>query len=191
MQKFRGYTSVGIIGLAAVVIFGLGWLLATLVDTTWVFGENMISDLGASTNDARNYFNMGCFFGGVLVMIAGIGMASMKKYRAYAVAGVFAAIAGAFLALIGLFPTDTASSMHNMFAYGLFATGMIGMIIMCVGDWKYGRVMFGGLTMMFLGVILITSLIESLAYTEGVAVIVFLIWFAMNCVKISLIKEKL
>jgi len=190
MQKFRGYTSVGIIGLTAVVIFGLGWLLATLVDTTWVFGQNMLSDLGATTNDARNYFNLGCFFGGILVMIAGIGIASMKKHRIYVAAGVFAAIAGAFLAMIGLFPTDTGNT-HDMFAYGLFATGIIGMIIMCAGDWRYGRVIFGGLTMIFLAIIVVTYLVESTEYTEGVAVIVFLVWFAMSCVKIALIKEKL
>jgi len=190
MQKFKGYTSVGIIGLVAVVIFSLGWLFATLVDTTWVFGENMLSDLGASTSEGRNYFNGGAFFGGILVMIAGIGIASTKKYRTYAASGIFIAIAGAFLAMIGLFPTDTGNT-HLMFAFGLFAVGIIGMLVMCAGDWKYGRALFGGLTMMFLAIIVITYFVESLEYTEAIAVIVFLIWFAMSSVKMAFIKEKL
>jgi hypothetical membrane protein len=190
MQKFRGYTSVGIIGLTAVVIFGLGWLFSTLVDTGWVFGENMLSDLGGPASEARNFFNLGSFFGGLLVMCAGIGIASMKKYRIYAASGVLIAVAGAFLAMIGLFPIDTGNT-HNMFAYGLFAAGIFGMIVMCAGDWRYGRTVFGGVTMMLLAIIAITYLVDPLEYTEGVAVLVFLVWFALSCVKISVIKEKL
>ena len=190
MQKFKGYASVGVVGLAAVVIFGLGWLLGTLADTSWVFGENMLSDLGADVSPGRYYFNLGCFFGGLLVMIAGIGIASMRKYRLYAEAGLLAAFAGVCLVMIGLFPEDTGD-IHVAFAVVLFAFGIIGMAVMCAGDWKYGHVLCGGVTMLLIGIVLVTAVLEPLAMIEAIAVIAFLIWFAMSCVKISLIKEKL
>ena len=190
MHKFKGYTSVGVVGLAAVVIFGLGWSLGTLVDPSWVFGKNMLSDLGADTSPAKYYFNLGCFFGGLLVMIAGIGIASIRKYRIYAMSGAMAAIAGVCLVMIGLFPTDTGN-IHVAFAVTLFAVGTVGMVVMCAGDWKYGHVMYGGVTMVLLGIVFMTAMMESLEYLEAVAVIAFLIWFSLSCVKVSVIKEKM
>jgi len=190
MHKYKGYSSVGVVGIAAVVIFGLGWFLGTLVDPSWVFGENMLSDLGADTSPAKYYFNLGCFFGGLLVMVAGIGIASIRKYRIYALSGALAAIAGACLVMIGLFPTDTGNT-HVAFAVTLFAIGTVAMVAMCAGNWKYGQVMYGGITMVLLGIIFMVSLMKPLEYLEAVAVIAFLIWFALSCVNVSVIKEKL
>lgn len=187
MQKKKEYVSVGFIGIVAVVFFGLAWVFAVLQDPTWVFGENMLSDLGESGMASAAYFNTGCFVGGLLIMVFGIGTASFRK-RIYSVSGIAVVFAGIFLAMIGLFPSDTGD-MHNIFAVGLFAFGTLGMILMTVGDWIHGHVMFGGLSMLMLAAIAITFITQSLAYAEGVTVIVFMIWIALSCVKISSIKE--
>ena len=44
-------------GVIAVVVFSICWICAAAIDTTWVFGENTLSDLGASDSDAKMYFN--------------------------------------------------------------------------------------------------------------------------------------
>lgn len=188
MVKTKGYASVGVLGLVAVVVFGLMWSFAVLEDPGWIFGENMVSDLGVSYTRASMFFNLGCISGGILFALTGIRMAPLKV-RPYAVSGGAVAVSGIFLIMIGLFPSDTGD-LHNFFAIGLFVLCTLGMISMAVGDWMQRRVMLGGITMLMLVFVSVIYITRSLAYAEAVTILVFMAWIAMSAVKISFLKEK-
>lgn len=188
MTEWKGYISVGFTGLLAVVVFALIWTFAVMEDPSWVFGENMLSDLGVSDTAAKTYFNWGCFITGLLIMANGIGIASLRM-RLYGVSGVALAFAGLFLALVGLFPSDTGD-IHTFFAVAMFALGFIAMIVSTAGDWIRQHVLYGGVTMILIAALLVLAISRSLAYFEGAAVIILLLFIMMNSLKMATIKEK-
>lgn len=187
MDKKSRNASIGIVGFTGAAFFGLMWVIAGLIDPSWVFGTNMVSDLGVSFTDAKYYFNYGSFISGILIMVAGIGIISLRK-GAMSLAGGAIALAGVFLALVGLFPLDTGAP-HEFFGISLFVMGVSGIILSTVDYWIKGRVLFGGFTLMMLVVMVAVFLTESLAYAEGIAVVCLLIWLIMMSFNIVTGKE--
>lgn len=189
MQKISGYSSAGLIGVTSVVVFGLAWIFASLSDPSWIFGENMLSDLGVSdVTNAAWFFNGGCFIAGILGMIAGIGMIALRRSY-YSAAGVFVTFMGMFLAMVGLFTEDTGD-IHTYVAVTFFVLALLAMITMTAGDWKEGHVLYGGVTILLLAFVLVIGLTDTKAYFETMGVIAILVWFALHSIKFIVIKYK-
>jgi len=169
-------------GLAAAAVFGLSWIFAAMADPEWTFGSDMLSDLGVSNASASMFFNMGCVAGGVMLAICGAGIA-LTGARSYRVSGTAIGLAGISLIFVGVFPSDTGR-VHEFFAIGLFIFGMIAMAAMTAGDWLRRRVFFACAGAVMILFIFATFAKGPLAYSEGMAVAVLLLWLSMNCVKI-------
>ena len=184
--KLKGRPSIGIFGLAGVAFFGVCWLIAASGDPGWEFGVQMISTLGVSGLDSESIFNIGCICSGMLVLISGIGMTTVKK-KAYFATSILVAIAGIGLTMIGLFPEDTGS-IHSLIALILFSALLIGMIVGTIGDFMYKKPLFGIITILLLIIIVISALTQSFAFLEGVAAIAGVTWLALHSVKLSLMK---
>ena len=89
------------IGLVGIIIFSICWICAVILDGTWVFGENMVSDLGVSDTDAKYFFNYGCIAAGIIIYVYGILTAYFNKLTLDRVCYVLIAIAGMFLIGVG------------------------------------------------------------------------------------------
>ncbi len=176
-----------IAGICGAFAFAVLWLVAVFADSSWVFGENTLSDLGVSeVSAAADAFNFGCMITGCLVVIYGIGKAwSCKGYAA--ASGAYILVSGILLVLIGLF-TEDSGNIHNYFAILFFILILLAVIITAVGDSKAGNNLFaavGGIV----ALIAISGLfIESIEGAEAIAVICILAWLVFDSIKLALSK---
>jgi Predicted membrane protein len=187
-KKLKGRPSIGIFGLAGVVFFAVCWIIAAAGDPGWVLGENMISDLGASGLDTEVVFNIGCIMGGMLVMVSGIGMTTIKNEKIYFATGIITALAGAFLTMIGLFPEDVGDA-HVIFAVLVFAALLVGMIVTIVGDMVYGKKIYFGIGVVLVVLIVFIALTQTFEFLEAAVAILGLVWLSLHSVKLSMIKQ--
>jgi Predicted membrane protein len=186
-KKLKGRPSIGIFGLAGVAFFGVCWIIAASGDPGWVFGENMISDLGASGLDTEVIFNLGCVLGGMLVLVSGIGMTTSKK-RIYFATGIITALTGVFLAMIGLFPENVGDA-HVIFALLVFAAMLAGMIVTAIGDIVYENKISFAINIVLIALILFVAFTQSFAFLEAAAAIFGLLWLSVHSIKLSMIKS--
>lgn len=121
------------IGLVGIIIFSICWICAVILDGTWVFGENMVSDLGVSDTDAKYFFNYGCIAAGIIIYVYGILTAYFNKLTLDRVCYVLIAIAGMFLIGVGTF-TEDLGWPHNLCAYSLFIAVFISAILRIILD---------------------------------------------------------
>jgi len=186
-KKLKGRPSIGIFGLAGVTFFAVCWIIAAVGDPGWAFGENMISDLGASGLDTEGIFNIGCIIGGMLVLVSGIGMTTIKKEKIYFASGIITALTGVFLTMIGLFPEDVGDA-HVIFAFLVFASLLAGMIVTAVGDLIYGKKIYFGIGIVLIVLVPFIAFTQSLAFLEAAVAILGLIWLSVHSIKLSMIK---
>jgi len=187
-KKLKGRSSIGIFGLAGVAFFAVCWIIAATGDPGWVFGESMISDLGASGLDTEVVFNSGCILGGMLVLISGIGMTTVKKEKIYFASGIIVALTGVFLTMIGLFPEDVGSA-HVIFALLVFAALLAGMIVTAIGDLVYGEKIYFGINVVLILLVPFIAFTQSFEFLEAATAILGLIWLSVHSIKLSMIKQ--
>ena len=186
-KKLKGRLSIGIFGLAGVAFFAVCWIIAASGDPGWVFGDNMISDLGASGLDTEVIFNTGCVLGGMLVLVSGIGMTTIKK-KIYFASGIVVALTGVFLAMIGLYPEDVGDA-HVIFALLVFAALLAGMVITAIGDIVYGKKISFGINIVLIVLVPLIAFTQSFEFLEAATAILGLIWLSFHSAKLSMIKS--
>ena len=94
------------IGLLAAFAFAVIMIVAINGDSAWVYGENMLSDLGISdVQMTADLFNYGCMIVGILVFVYGLGKAVCET-QCNRASGCILAIAAIFLVLIGYIHSD-------------------------------------------------------------------------------------
>ena len=136
----RNPATFAVIGLAAALLFAAVWIAAALLDPSWEFGVNTLSDMGVSDVQATAYlFNYGCIATGVLIVVYGLGK-SKQDGRLGRASGYLVAAAGLFLALVGVFDKGFGDgTMHLAVAYPFFAFLALGVLVSIPCDWKAGR----------------------------------------------------
>ena len=143
------------IGLLAAFAFAVIMIVAINGDSAWVYGENMLSDLGISdVQMTADLFNYGCMIVGILVFVYGLGKAVCET-QCNRASGCILAIAAIFLVLIGYIHSDFGNgNTHDTIAILFFLFLFIAMVLSAIGaltgsqyegsaDYIYA--MFGGL----------------------------------------------
>lgn len=176
------------IGLVGIIIFSICWICAVILDGTWVFGENMVSDLGVSDTDAKYFFNYGCIAAGIIIYVYGILTAYFNKLTLDRVCYVLIAIAGMFLIGVGTF-TEDLGWPHNLCAYSLFIAVFISAILRIILDLINRDRVFAAVTSVLIISTIIVAVTQTFPFLEAFAIIIILIWITLVCLK-TIIKTK-
>lgn len=176
------------IGLVGIIIFSICWICAVILDGTWVFGENMVSDLGVSDTDAKYFFNYGCIVAGIIIYVYGILTAYFNKSTLDRICYVLIAIAGMFLIGVGTF-TEDLGWPHNLCAYSLFIAVFISAILRIILDFINRDRVFAAVTAVLIISTIIVAATQTFPFLEAFAIIIILIWITLVCLK-TIIKTK-
>ena len=176
------------IGLVGIIIFSICWICAVILDGTWIFGENMVSDLGVSDTDAKYFFNYGCIAAGIIIYVYGILTAYFNKSTLDRVCYILIAIAGMFLIGVGTF-TEDLGWPHNLCAYSLFIAVFISAILRIILDFINRDRVFAAVTAVLIISTIIVAATQTFPFLEAFAIIIILIWITLVCLK-TIIKTK-
>lgn len=164
-------------GIALVICFTFVWVAAVAIDGGWVFGVNMISDLGVSSSFAHYVFGWGAIATGILVISTGLAMSSMREDAVGKTPFLLLVLAGAMLMLVGIFNEHTAPHLPS--AVALFVAVWISMIILAARDLLRGERLFGSVNAVFALLNLFLFISTPLAFFEAMGVILFMLWALM------------
>lgn len=176
-------------GILAVAVFGISWVGATIIDDSWVFGVNTLSEFGISDTNAKYYFNGGCLITGALVAVFGFGHSVARKNPGYTAGGIFMVIGGVFLALIGII-TMNAGAAHGYVAVLAAVYLLLSMISVGVGSWISDNKLFAGITLVFVFILVAMSLVYNLAELEGYGIILAIVWFILESIRMMIFDGK-
>lgn len=157
-----------------IVVFAICWIAAVLIDGTWVFGVNTMSELGISDSSAKYLFLIGCVEAGICLIIYGAMMVRKTKSLLPRVVYYIFQVAGFSLAGVGVFTMD--NSMHGFFTILFFTLTGISVIIYAI----YAISQKDHLLSLISTGIVVTSVIlivfTPIAFVEPIFVILFMIW---------------
>ncbi len=176
-----------VIGLIMAFAFAIMWIVAAENDPAWTFGDNMISELGVSTNQfTADVFKYGCIVCGALGFVFGVGKAYCEDNCSRA-SGIMCAAAGIFLALVGIYNSDYGNgNLHDTVSYLAFAFIFLAAALSVYGDWSEGKRINGAIAAVLILVALSCYVGKDLAFTEGIAIICALFWMISESVKMIL-----
>ena len=178
-------------GIFAVAVFAITWICAAALDSTWVFGEDMISKLGISNTDASLYFKYGCILTGAFAMIFGIGNTLYAKNAGHASGGIFMIMAGLFLALVGIITMDVGNgNLHNFVAITMAIFILCAAISFAAGNWYEHHELYAGVPIIIICIIIGLSIGYNNATAEGWAVILALLWICVESIRMIATTEK-
>lgn len=169
-----------LIGFIGAVVFSLMWTLAVLVDGSWVFGEETLSELGGD-RPGRIYFNSGVIITGIMGLIFAIGLYVLMDGKFLGRIGAVVAMMGAIALIgVGIFPITTGA-YHTFFSYAFFGIILVSLLLLAYPIWKEERLgpLAGLLTISALAVSLAFLFTSSIPLTEAIAVICLLIWMVV------------
>ena len=175
----RGSTFIGLLGIA---VFSLCWLCAVLIDSSWTFGTNMVSDLGVSDTYARYFFNYGSIIAGVLLCAYGLLSTYYSKPVFERISYLLISLAGAFLIGVGSF-TENTGWPHNLSAYSLFILAALSAIIRMFIDLKHRDIVPAAITFLLIVSTVAVAYVETFPFLEAFAIIILLIWLTMTCLR--------
>jgi hypothetical membrane protein len=178
------------VGLIAIVVFLFAWICADAIDAAWVFAVNTISELGVSETDASLYFNYGCRFTGILLVIFGAGRAIYSKNAGHTAEGVLIIIGGAALALVGVYTMDGDDQSHLFVSVAAALFMYLAIIASAAGSWVKGNKMFAGLSIIISLVLFAMFFAYDLAKLEAYGIILVMVWMLANCIDIIVTKRK-
>lgn len=175
----RGSAFIGLLGIA---VFSLCWLCAVLIDSSWTFGTNMVSDLGVSDTYARYFFNYGSIIAGVLLCAYGLLSTYYSKPVFERISYLLIGLAGAFLIGVGSF-TENTGWPHNFSAYSLFILAALSAIIRMFIDLKHRDFVPAAITFLLIVSTIAVAYVETFPFLEAFAIIILLIWLTMTCLR--------
>jgi hypothetical membrane protein len=172
--------------LAAMIVGALtpfAFAVAIFSDGNWFFDENMLSDLGVSSDDfARNLFMATCIIGGVCTAIFGFGKL-MIKHKLDAASGFFLVIAGIFLIAVGLF--DKTTTVHSISAPMYFFMMLISMCISLFADSGNKRYLTMSVTVIALFMCFAAMPGFTIAGVEVISVCAICLWMFVQGLSLS------
>lgn len=182
VQLISNKEKTAVIGLLGIAVFSICWICAVVSDGRWIFGENMVSDLGVSDTNAQYFFNYGCVAAGIIIYIYGILTAYFSKSAFDRISYILIALAGMFLIGVGTF-TENLGWPHNLCAYSLFIAVAVSAIIRLVLDIIHRDTISAALTAILIVSAVIVALTQTFPFLEAFAIIIILIWIALVCLK--------
>jgi hypothetical membrane protein len=172
------------------IIFALMWIVAATVDSSWVLGEQTLSELGGD-RPGRIFFNTGVILEALLSIVFVFGLKNTLSSDNLGKAGsaVFFLAAISLLA-VGVFPITTGV-YHTVASYSFFGLSLIALIIL-IRPLQSSRA-FGAI----FSIITIVAIVVSLGFlfftniptAEAVAVICLLFWSLIVSVRMLTAKE--
>ena len=167
------------IGLLAAFAFAIVLIVAINGDSAWVYGENMLSDLGISdVQMTADLFNYGCMIVGILVFVYGLGKAVCET-QCNRASGCVLAIAAIFLVLIGYIHSDFGNgNTHDTIATLFFLFLFIAMVLSAIGDWRDGARLNSALTVVLILIILGCAVGMTVEALEVITVACGIVWLA-------------
>ncbi|MDH7509328.1 MAG: DUF998 domain-containing protein [Methanomassiliicoccales archaeon] len=164
-------------GLTGAIIFAIMWIIAAMVDTNWVLGEQTLSELGGD-RPGRIFFNNGVIIEALLSIVFVFGLSKALRNDSLGKAGsaVFFLAAISLLG-VGIFPITTGI-YHTVASYSFFGLSLIALIIL-IRPLRSSKV-FGAIFSIMTVVAIIISLgflfFTNIPTAEAVAVICLLFW---------------
>lgn len=170
--------------ILAVFTFSVCWIVADIGDPEWIFGVNMLSDMGASSVDVTRFlFNFSCIVCGLILMAFGMSKVMCRVgFEVYS--GFFLTPAGFFLAMVGVFPSNYVSWLHLTVAYCFGICALLSVLISLSDCWKRQRMISFGFGIALLAVGLATAASGSSALVETWLVIMFLVWILIDSARV-------
>ncbi len=158
-----------------IVLFALCWTGAVLLDPSWTFGVNTMSELGISKTDARYLFLIGCLGTGACTCLYGALMAYSLKPLLLRSVFTILSIGGIFLMGVGFFTMDT--DLHIVFTVAFFISIALSMVnytlYVAFAEENY---LLATYTALLIVANILLLLLTPLAFVEPVAVIMFMVW---------------
>ena len=179
-----------VIGLIAAFAFAIVISVAIMGDSAWVYGENMLSDLGVSdVQTTADLFNYGCIIIGILVFIFGLGK-SLCESSCNRASGCTLAIAAIFLILIGYIHSDFGNgNTHDTIAILFFLFLFVSEVLSAIGDWRDGYKLNSALTVVLILIILGSAVGMNIESLEVITVACSIVWLAGISAKMILISK--
>lgn len=158
-----------------IALFAFCWMGAVLLDPSWTFGVNTMSELGISETDAKYLFLIGCAGTGICTCVYGALMAYSLKPPLLRSVFVILSIAGIFLMGVGFFTMDT--DLHIVFTVAFFVSVALCMVsYIPYAAFAEENYLLAIYTVVLLVANILLLLLTPLAFVEPVAVILFMVW---------------
>lgn len=179
------------VGILAAFAFAVILAVAANADSSWIYGESMISDLGVSDVQlSADLFNYGCIVVGILLFVFGIGKAACE-FSCNRASGCMLAIAAIFLILIGYIHSDFGNgNTHTTIAILFFLFLFIAAVLSAIGDWKDGARLNGAVTSVLILVVLGCAVGMNIEKVEVIAVACAIVWVMAISAKMILAVRK-
>lgn len=168
-----------VIGLIAAFALAIVIVTAIMGDPAWVYGENMLSDLGVSdVQSTADLFNYGCIVIGILVFVFGLGK-SLCESSCNRASGCMLAISGIFLILVGYIHSDFGNgNTHDTIAILCYLSLFIAMVLSAIGDSRDGYRLNSALTVVLILIILGCCVGMNIESLEVITTACAIVWLA-------------
>ncbi len=160
--------------------FLVAWALGMIFDPSWVFGEDIISDMGISETCSRYIFCIGCIITGFLLTFSAVPIVIKSPRvltRAIFICMFIAGVGTIFLGMI----SEINRPIHDIFADMMFSAAGIGAAISVIYYYKTERKYMSAIIVLA-GLLSVSSLaFTSFEFTEGLILILLLVWIIFLC----------
>lgn len=163
-----------VFGVSMSVVFSISWIVAVVIDGTWVFGKNMVSNLGVSVTDAHYVFGWGSIISGILGSLCALSLYKGHDGKAGKAAFLMFFVAGPMLVIVGVFNEHTAP--HTPAAIALFVLTWLAMLVLGVRDMRIGNGIEGAVNLGMTTFVVFALMLNPLPTAEALVIIALLIW---------------
>lgn len=167
------------LGILSVLLFSVSWIVGVILDGSWAYGVNYLSDLGVSSVlGARVAFTIGCVSAGIGFTAYGYSVVRSCTRPLVKLTYLLCMLCGICLAGVGLFNEMTL--FHYPFALTLGGVAIAAILISLADDLIQRRNESALKTMLIFGVFML-SLVGSRPFAEATAVIALMTWIFVKC----------
>lgn len=166
-----------IFGLLMAVTFSLIWVIGAAADGNWVFGADMISDLGVSETYAHYVFGWGGIISGFFGFMCFLFMTRSSEEKYGKIAFSVMCLAAVMLMFVGIFNEHTP--YHTPSAISLFILTWISMVILSFRDFFRGSKFMAIVNAVPAVYIPVSLALMPMPLFEALGVICLLIWVAV------------
>ena len=167
------------LGLLSVIVFSVSWITGVVLDGTWAYGINYLSDLGVSpVFGARVAFTVGCISAGIGFVAYGYSV--MKTCPRFLVKLTYLLSIVCGICLIGVGTFNEGTLLHYPFALTLGGFA-IAAILISIGDDLIEHKHESALKTALIFLVFIISLVGTRQFAEATAVIALMTWVFVKC----------
>ena len=167
------------LGLLSVLVFSVSWIVGVILDGTWAYGINYLSDLGVSpVFGARVAFTVGCIAAGVGFIAYSYSVMKTCPRPLVKLTYLLSIVCG--ICLIGVGTFNEGTLLHYPFALTLGGFA-IAAIMISIGDDLVERKHESALKTALIFLVFVISLVGTRQFAEATAVIALMTWVFVKC----------